>query len=441
MNWDSSILYFSPAFYCNVNDAWSFATLRPRLWVTAAGAWIELVFSSLAALVWVTARPDTLLAQFALAAMMIGGFMTIITNANPLMPLDGYFALSDYLEIPNLRQRAAAHLTWWIRRHLLRLELPEPDVAPRDRRLFLIYGALSLLYGGLFISWVALKVLGGASRTFGFLGGMLVALAIIALLWTKLVTLWRGTVLAIRAQTGGDRWRSWRRRAPIALLIALLVTAVIPWNLQSEGAFVVAPVRSLAVVAVDSGVVAEVYPESGTQIEAGTPVVRILELGLVRSLARESRAADSLASLEQLARAMAHAGAEAQLTAERRAAEAGAAVTRSRMAQEVIRTRISGTVVTPHPEWLLGRWVGAGDTLLLVQDLTALEARIVLASSGSTRIEPGQRVRLIAYQALRSPIEAVVTRVASAGTTHGFGAVEVGVALPAGTELAGGGKR
>ena len=31
------LIYFQPAFYCNVNDAWSFPALRARLWVTAAG--------------------------------------------------------------------------------------------------------------------------------------------------------------------------------------------------------------------------------------------------------------------------------------------------------------------------------------------------------------------------------------------------------------------
>src|SRR4029078_8734619 len=36
------LIYFQPAFYCNVNDAWSFPALRARLWVTAAGGWVQL---------------------------------------------------------------------------------------------------------------------------------------------------------------------------------------------------------------------------------------------------------------------------------------------------------------------------------------------------------------------------------------------------------------
>ena len=39
------LLYFEPAFFCNVNDAWTFPELKARLWVTAAGSWIQLVLA------------------------------------------------------------------------------------------------------------------------------------------------------------------------------------------------------------------------------------------------------------------------------------------------------------------------------------------------------------------------------------------------------------
>ena len=41
------LFYFEPAFFCNVNDAWTFPELRARLWVTAAGSWIQMVLACL----------------------------------------------------------------------------------------------------------------------------------------------------------------------------------------------------------------------------------------------------------------------------------------------------------------------------------------------------------------------------------------------------------
>ncbi|HZI76896.1 MAG TPA: hypothetical protein VFD73_23260, partial [Gemmatimonadales bacterium] len=67
------LIYFEPAFFCNVNDAWTFPELKSRLWVTAAGSWIQLVIASLGAIVWWAATPGTLPSEVAFAAVLIGG--------------------------------------------------------------------------------------------------------------------------------------------------------------------------------------------------------------------------------------------------------------------------------------------------------------------------------------------------------------------------------
>lgn len=44
------LIYFQPAFYCNVSDAWLFPEKAKRLWVTLAGPYVELVLWALAVL-------------------------------------------------------------------------------------------------------------------------------------------------------------------------------------------------------------------------------------------------------------------------------------------------------------------------------------------------------------------------------------------------------
>jgi putative peptide zinc metalloprotease protein len=251
-----------------------------------------------------------LVADVAVAIMLVGGFSALLTNANPLLPLDGYFALADYLELPNLRHRAAAHLTWWLRRHVLRMNLPDPDVGPREERIFLIYGALSTLYVGLFALWLGWLVLDRAYRALGVLAGTLVALAVLALARRKLITAWRGLVLAARARAGGSRWRRWRRHSSWVVLALLLAAGVTPWPLQTDGRFTVAPVRVLAVTAPDSAVVADIFPGEGERVSAGDPVVRLVDFSLIRSEIVEGRVADSLALLGQVARARSQPAAE-----------------------------------------------------------------------------------------------------------------------------------
>src|SRR6476620_9701843 len=197
------LIYFEPAFFCNVNDAWTFPELRARLWVTAAGSWIQLVIASLGAIVWWAATPDTLISHIALCAVLIGGVTTIAMNANPLIPLDGYFALSDFLEVPNLRQRAFAHLAWLAKTRVLRLDAPAPPADEREQRIFLIYSLLAAWYITSIMLVVAGTVYGWMDRALGAAGVALFVLGV-----------WLISRSAIRSmvQTAGAAWREFRAR-------------------------------------------------------------------------------------------------------------------------------------------------------------------------------------------------------------------------------------
>jgi putative peptide zinc metalloprotease protein len=103
------LLYFQPAFYCNVSDAWLFAEKSQRLWVTFAGAYFEIFLWALATFVWRVTDPYTMVHYLALVVVATSGIKTLF-NLNPLIKLDGYYLLSDYLEVPNLRARAISYL-------------------------------------------------------------------------------------------------------------------------------------------------------------------------------------------------------------------------------------------------------------------------------------------------------------------------------------------
>jgi putative peptide zinc metalloprotease protein len=103
------LLYFQPAFYCNVSEAWLFSEKSKRLWVTFAGPYFELFLAALATLIWRVTDPATWLNAAALVVMAVSGIRTFL-NLIPLIKLDGYYFLSDYLDIPNLRQRAFSYL-------------------------------------------------------------------------------------------------------------------------------------------------------------------------------------------------------------------------------------------------------------------------------------------------------------------------------------------
>ncbi|HEY6947951.1 MAG TPA: hypothetical protein VI297_03960, partial [Gemmatimonadales bacterium] len=288
------LVYFEPAFYCNVNDAWTFPELRARLWVTAAGSWIQFVVASLAALVWWVAVPGTLISDFAVAAVLIGGVTTIISNMNPLIPLDGYFALSDWLEIPNLRQRAFDYLSATIKRRVLRLDVPEPQAGERERTVFLTYAVLAAVYiTGIFV-FLAGLVLGWARQLLGTIGLVLAAALFLSIAWKPLAEWGRAAALAVRSQRAAwraSRARRWSAGIGVAIVFALLV---VPRWITVTGPFTAAPSLALALVAPDSGIVTQVLVHEGTRVPAGAPVARIEDLALDQERAARAGARDSL---------------------------------------------------------------------------------------------------------------------------------------------------
>lgn len=412
------LLYFQPCFYCNVNDAWSFPELKARLWVTAAGSWIQFLLASLAAIVWWAAAPGSFVSEAAFATMLVGGVTAIASNMNPLIPLDGYFALSDWLEIPNLRQRAFGHLSWWLKRHLLGLAVEEPPVTPRERQVFLWYGALAIAYILFSLIVTALIVGGWARAVFGAIGGVIVGALILFSVARPIQTGFSSVVLAIRTRRGAWRtaWQSsprWRRLSlgACALVMAALL---LPRWLTVTGTFTAAPAGALAVVAPEAGVVRHIAVREGVHAVPGIPIARLESPELERRRALAAREADSLAADQLLARGRGWTGEVERLGAERGSAEGRLRALDARRAALTLRVRAAGDVLTPRPELLLGRRAAAGDTVLLLGNVDSLELRVHISGGGASLVVPGQAVSLIPYGDPAHPLRATVLSVASA---------------------------
>ena len=422
------LIYFEPAFYCNVNDAWTFPELRARLWVTAAGSWIQFVIASLAAIVWWVAVPGGLVSDIAVSTMLIGGVTTIITNMNPLIPLDGYFALSDWLEIPNLRQRAFAYLAWAVKQRVLGLDVPEPNTTDRERRVFLIYAVLATLYITIIFFVLASIVLGWARNVLGAIGVAIVGLLLLRAAWKPIAEWTRAAALAIRARRAAwqrSRAVRWIGGVAVTVLLALLL---IPRWITVTGPFTVASALTAPLVAPDSGIVTQVLVREGTLVPAGAPIVHVADLELDQERAARARARDSVALEETRARARSASADVERLAAMHASLDAGLAEIDARLDALVLRARSAGEVATAYPERLLGRRVESGDTILTIADPDSVELRVRLGGGGASLVRPGQVVNAVSFADVARPILAVVRSVAPAA---GPGrALEARVRLP-----------
>ncbi len=136
------LIYFQPALYCNVSDAWLFPEKSKRLWVGFAGPFFELFLWALATLAWRLTDVDTAINYVAFIVMAGSGINTLF-NFNPLIKLDGYYLLSDYLGIPNLRNKSYRYIGDGIKKLTGRGVPVAREVSARERRAFLTYGLVA----------------------------------------------------------------------------------------------------------------------------------------------------------------------------------------------------------------------------------------------------------------------------------------------------------
>src|SRR5262249_41300394 len=153
------LLFFLPCFYCNVSDAWLFKEKSKRLWVTLAGGYCDLCLWALAVFVWRLTEPNNFVHFLSWVVLTVSG-VRIFLNFNPLLKLDGYYLLSDWLEVPNLRQRSLDHFQARLRRLLWGAPPPAGELRGR---LLLAFGLAAWLFS---VGFLALSLWG----LFRFLG-------------------------------------------------------------------------------------------------------------------------------------------------------------------------------------------------------------------------------------------------------------------------------
>lgn len=162
-----AFLVMWPVLYTDTTDAWRLVSRRQRLAVAGAGMLVELTLAVFATLAW-SFLPDGPLRSAAYFLATVGWVATLAINLSPFMRFDGYYLLSDALDVPNLQDRAFSLARWKLRETLFGLGEAAPEqMSPRLRRTLLAYAYITWIYRlvlflgiALLVYHVAIKVLG-----------------------------------------------------------------------------------------------------------------------------------------------------------------------------------------------------------------------------------------------------------------------------------------
>jgi hypothetical protein len=260
-----------PCFYCNVSDAWLFPEKSKRLWVTFAGAYFELFLWALAVFAWRLTMADTLVNRLAFLVLSACGLQTLF-NFNPLIKLDGYYLLSDWLEVPNLQQRALSYVKGWLRRLLWGAARPAEEARGR---LLLAYGLFSFSYSAFFLALMLGALVPFLWRSWGWPG----------LTLAGLVCFFSARGLFKGVADGEVRTMiATRRRRMATWLLGLAGLAAVLAGVETEdrvgGPLRLRPARRAEIRAQVAGFLKAVHCDEGDRVSPGAPVARLDVPGL-----------------------------------------------------------------------------------------------------------------------------------------------------------------
>jgi putative peptide zinc metalloprotease protein len=249
------LLYFQPCFYCNVSDAYLFKEKSKKLWVTFAGAYGQVLVWAIATLLWRITALDTGLNSFIFVVVITSG-ISVLFNFNPLIKLDGYYLLTDYLEIPNLRKKAFGYLSTRLKSKFLNREETPIGISDRTKRIYLWYGVFSLLYSTLLILWVFVQATRFLVLWLGGLGFVLSLVLIFLILKQPLKAAARGIAqfLSVKKEEMMVRKKKTLIYAGIIAAI-LLILFLVRWELKIGGPCEIKALESFTLRTLSDGTV------------------------------------------------------------------------------------------------------------------------------------------------------------------------------------------
>lgn len=267
-----TFLVFSPTLYCDTSDSWRFPDKWHRMAVGAAGMYFELILAAVCVVIWWHA-PAGAIKNMCLNIFFVSTISTLLFNANPLLKFDGYYILSDYLEIPNLQTKATESLRRFLAWNCFGIKVPESAFVPRTgKAYFATYAVLAFFYRWVVMIGIIsfmynvlkpyrLESIGLTITSISIVGGMIVQ-----------AKQWREIFIAPRKKP--------MSRVKISISLALLIGSLlaisfipVPWYV--EASVYIEPSDARKIYATVPGILKAIDVQPGQRVQKGDVIAAL----------------------------------------------------------------------------------------------------------------------------------------------------------------------
>jgi len=375
------LVFLTPMPYVDTTSSWGFRSSWQRALVGAGGMIAELLVAALAVFVWASTGEGVVNA-LAYNMIFVASISTILFNANPLLRFDGYYILSDLLEIPNLQQRSDAQLKHLVERYAFgRKQSHSPAQSRREALWLAFYAVTSKVYRAVLFTGIVLYL-----TTRYLLLGLVMAIGCVFAWVVK--PIYQGVrYLIFSPRLHGRRGRAVAACAgAAAVLLALLDLIPVPNHFRAPG--VLEAVEHSIVSAQVNGRVAEVLVASGSEVKRGQPLVQLVDRELPLQVAGvNAQLAETQAMLQR-----ALDGGVAELKAiNSRIAALQKQLRRFQQMEEALTVRAAhdGVWVAPELDHFRGSWLARGTELGQVVNPRSFRFSAVVSENDASRLFEG----------------------------------------------------
>jgi len=387
------LIVFTPWMYTNVTDAWIFQKSRQRFIVTVAGLMTELWVASFAAILWWVTQPGVL-NSLCHNLIIVCSVDNILRNANPLLRYDGYYALSDYLEIPNLRMRTFGYLKLMLKKYLLRLPISDKDpfieTSTKRKLIYFIYGPLSFVY----LNFIILAIIGFIAKMFFYLGLILAGMMIYR---SFIMPIQKGVVFAFRnrGQMGYGR--------PFFIAVAFLPVAIVIFilfyqsPLRVTSVCSVEPMDHIVVRMEEGGYLEKLLCHQGDRVKKGQVLAILENKELMKEVEKKQIVHANLFQAKRKALGLNRLVEYDQMDLE---------ITRSEKEIEKLKEKIGklkvlspgdGIILTSDLKERIGDFFGEGEVFCEMGFLNEVSIRVIIPEADFSEVRKGQQVDLKVY--------------------------------------------
>ncbi|WP_405077768.1 HlyD family efflux transporter periplasmic adaptor subunit [Pectobacterium versatile] len=404
-----AFLVMMPVLYTDTSGSWKLTRRRQRMAIGAAGMMTELVLAAWATLAW-SFLPDGMLRSAAFMLATTTWIMTLAINLSPLMRFDGYFLLSDGLQMPNLQNRGFAIGRWQMREWLFGLGDAPPEHFPRWLQRTLVGYAFAVwIYRFFLFTGIAILVY---HMTFKLLGMLLFAIEIGYFVVMPVVN---------EVREWSKRRKDYRmnRNMTTTLTVSavVLLLLMIPWQRGVYAPALLRAEQQSSLYMPVPAMIQRIDVQVGQPVHAGQTLFTLSSDALAHERQQLERQIATLSwqSTFQVFNKEA-AGDHQRVKQEHEAALQKLQVLQRQSEQLTVRAPIDGVVADMATPLETGEWLGQGEWLAVVTKPTGGLVEAFVSEKDWQRLRTGAKGTFYLQDVNRSSLPLTIVEIASTAT-------------------------